>query len=207
MDLKADLDLPRNEMGARRIAELGVALFDRACHPIAMDDGAASILSAISNESRCGDAFSPSEELPRSLIEHVRLVGLDEPALKEVRFIAAEHCYSARACLIQSGKAAIAGPWIVLRFERDAQASDALAELSITCGLTEREREALSAIAIGLTSKEVAQRMKISPSTVKVFLRLIKIKTGARNRADIVARLLDPRDRSGHYQDFGGPAG
>lgn len=187
--------------GTSGLAEQGFAIIDRGCQPIAMDAGAASILSAASDVSRGGDAASTPDRLPPAVLEHVRRMGLHDPASKEVRFIAANHCYTARACVMQSGDTATSGAWIALRFERDAERSDALAELSMTCGLTDREREALSAIAIGLTSKEAAHRMNISPATVKVFLRLIKLKTGARNRADIVARLLDPRDRSGRYHE------
>ncbi len=57
--------------------------------------------------------------------------------------------------------------------------------------LTDREKEALIGVAMGLTSKELAVRMKISPNTVKAFLRLIMVKMGATTRAGIVGRLLD----------------
>lgn len=191
----------RDEFEASATAELGFALVDRALRPIAMDEGAASILSAISDANCACDAGCTLQRLPLEILEQIRVTDIPEAAEKEMRFISANQCYSARVCLMQSGESAVPGPWIILRFERDAETTDALAELSMTCRLTDREKEALGAIAIGLTSKEVAHRMNISPSTVKAFLRLIKIKTGARNRADIVARLLDPRDRSGHYQD------
>lgn len=200
-----ELNLQTDETETRGIAELGLALIDRAFHPIAMDEGAASILSAIPSECRSGDAAFVPQKLPPVLLDHVRLMGVKEAASKEVHFIAANHCYSARASVMQSGKPPAAGPWILLRFERDLEGSEALAELSTTCGLTEREKEALGAIAIGLTSKEVAHRMNISPSTVKAFLRLIKIKTGARNRADLVAKLLDPRHRSGQRKEEAAP--
>ena len=196
-----------NNFETPAMADQGLALIDLAFQPIAMDEGAASILSAISDETRSSTEEGVSEALPAAILEQIRLLALPESASKEMRFIAANQCYSARACLMQSGESTASAGWIVLRLERNAHASDALAVLSTTCRLTQREKEALSALAIGLTSKEVAQRMNISPSTVKMFLRLIKIKTGARNRADIVARLLDPTDRSGHYQDdFGSRA-
>ncbi len=57
--------------------------------------------------------------------------------------------------------------------------------------LTSREREAVEFLSEGLTSKEIAQRMGISPNTVKVFLRLVMIKMGVSTRAGIVAKTLN----------------
>lgn len=208
MALKANSDPPLGlEFTPRHRAELGLALIDPAFGSIALDEGAAAILSAIAAEGPANDGIG-RQRLPAALMEQVRHAGLLEKGSNETRFIAGNQCYCACAHLMQSADAAPPRPWIVLRFQRDADASDALAELGMTCHLTDREKEALRAIALGLTGKEVAQRMNISLSTLKVFLRLIKIKTGGRNRANIVARLLspasntssDPRDRSPHYQ-------
>ena len=40
-------------------------------------------------------------------------------------------------------------------------------------GLTRREQETVELLTLGLTSKEIASRMNISPNTVKAFFRLI----------------------------------
>ena len=42
----------------------------------------------------------------------------------------------------------------------------------------------------GLSSKEIANRMDVSPNTVKTFLRLIMIKMGVSSRAAIVAKVI-----------------
>jgi DNA-binding CsgD family transcriptional regulator len=42
----------------------------------------------------------------------------------------------------------------------------------------------------GLSGKEMAIRMNISPNTVKAFVRLIMIKMGVSSRSAIVARAL-----------------
>jgi len=60
--------------------------------------------------------------------------------------------------------------------------------------LTDREHEVLKEIAAGLTSKEVAQRMNISPNTVKVFLRMIMMKMGVSTRSGVIAKLLEHAD-------------
>jgi len=42
----------------------------------------------------------------------------------------------------------------------------------------------------GLTSKEIADRMNISPNTVKAFIRQIMMKTRASTRSGIVGKVL-----------------
>ena len=42
----------------------------------------------------------------------------------------------------------------------------------------------------GLTSQEIGARMKISPNTVKAFLRLVKIKLDVTTRPEIVYKIL-----------------
>jgi DNA-binding CsgD family transcriptional regulator len=45
----------------------------------------------------------------------------------------------------------------------------------------------------GLTSKEIAQRMGISPNTVKAFLRLVMVKMGVSTRSGIVGKIVGPK--------------
>jgi two-component system response regulator DesR len=54
--------------------------------------------------------------------------------------------------------------------------------------LTDREREVLDLIAAGSTNKEIAQRLFLSPYTVKEHTSALYRKLGARNRADAVQR-------------------
>jgi DNA-binding NarL/FixJ family response regulator len=52
--------------------------------------------------------------------------------------------------------------------------------------LTAREREVLEAIAGGATNREIAQRLYLSPHTVKEHTSAVYRKLGARNRAEAV---------------------
>lgn len=56
--------------------------------------------------------------------------------------------------------------------------------------LSQRERETVEYLLHGLTSKEIATRMNISPNTVKVFVRLIMVKMGASTRSGIVGKIF-----------------
>ena len=54
--------------------------------------------------------------------------------------------------------------------------------------LSEREREVLDLIAAGSTNREIAQRLYLSPHTVKEHTSVLYRKLGARNRAEAVQR-------------------
>ena len=54
--------------------------------------------------------------------------------------------------------------------------------------LSEREREVLELIAAGSTNREIAQRLYLSPHTVKEHTSALYRKLGARNRAEAVQR-------------------
>jgi DNA-binding CsgD family transcriptional regulator len=56
--------------------------------------------------------------------------------------------------------------------------------------LTSREREVLHDVAEGLTNAEIAQRLGLSPATVKTHLDRVYAKTGTEHRAAAVARAL-----------------
>jgi two-component system response regulator DesR len=54
--------------------------------------------------------------------------------------------------------------------------------------LTEREREVLGMIASGSTNREIAERLYLSPHTVKDHTSTLYKKMGARNRAEAIVR-------------------
>src|SRR5262245_25971847 len=56
--------------------------------------------------------------------------------------------------------------------------------------LTAREREIVSLVAAGITNKQAARRLGISPRTVEVHRARGMKKLGARNSADLVRIVL-----------------
>jgi DNA-binding NarL/FixJ family response regulator len=64
----------------------------------------------------------------------------------------------------------------------DAGPADAVA----ADGLTQREVDVLAAIAAGLSNAEIADRLRISPATVKSHVNHLLAKTGMRDRAQLV---------------------
>src|SRR5437899_2097800 len=63
-------------------------------------------------------------------------------------------------------------------------------EIAQKFGLTPREQETTELLMLGLSSKEIASRMSISPNTVKAFLRVIMVKMGVTSRSGVVGKIL-----------------
>ena len=87
---------------------------------------------------------------------------------------------------------------VVILFERRGSLETTIQELCNGWRLTEREREAVGFLTRGLTSKEIAQHMGISPNTVKSFLRLVMSKAGVSTRTGLIGRVagIVPRPRA-----------
>lgn len=57
--------------------------------------------------------------------------------------------------------------------------------------LTVRELEILLLVATGASAKEIARKLRIAARTVEAHINHLKLKTGARNRAHLVAVSLE----------------
>ncbi len=85
------------------------------------------------------------------------------------------------------------GGLLVVMLERKSNEAVTIAEISQRFGLTAREQETVQFLLEGFTSKEIAQRMKISPNTVKAFVRLVMVKMGVSTRSGIIGKMVGPR--------------
>ncbi len=71
--------------------------------------------------------------------------------------------------------------------------------------LTAREREVMGLVAMGLTNREIAERLVVSPATAKTHVSRAMLKLHAHDRAQLVVlayqtRLVEPR-RTGDFAD------
>ena len=82
---------------------------------------------------------------------------------------------------------------LIVMLERKSNEVVMIAEISERFGLTGREQETVQFLLEGLTSKEIAQRMKISPNTVKAFIRLVMVKMGVSTRSGIIGKIVGSR--------------
>jgi DNA-binding CsgD family transcriptional regulator len=78
----------------------------------------------------------------------------------------------------------------ILLLERNLSRVNALSSASRTFGFTARENQTVELLLQGLTSKEIAARLGISPNTVKAFVRLVMVKMGVTTRSGIVGKLF-----------------
>ena len=166
-------------------AEVGVIVLDLALRPIAFDWGAAEMLTEAAR--RRGD--SPLS-MPRELLDAIRRPKPGVPSEK-IPFRLGTRDFSCRAYLLESANPSQSGPMLAVHLERGLSVQDAVTQAGSEYGLTDRENEVLQEIASGLTSKEVAERMNISPNTVKAFLRMIMMKMGVSTRSGVIAKLLE----------------
>ncbi len=86
-----------------------------------------------------------------------------------------------------SGKTAQAMNGILL--ERVAPSVLGISSAAQQFRLTRREQETVELLTLGLTSKEIASRMNISPNTVKAFFRLVMTKMAVSTRSGILGKL------------------
>lgn len=91
---------------------------------------------------------------------------------------------------------------LIVMLERKNNQAASIAEIAERFGLTARERETVHLLLEGLTSKEIAQRMAISPNTVKAFIRLVMVKMAVSTRSGIIGKIAglggDVVSDSGH---------
>jgi PAS domain S-box-containing protein len=77
----------------------------------------------------------------------------------------------------------------VMLWDRDALTSLVTEEASAQA-LTQREREIVTAVALGHQTPEIAEELHISQETVRTHVRNLMVKTGTHTRAHLVAKVL-----------------
>ena len=91
---------------------------------------------------------------------------------------------------IDAALRAVAAGLSVTVAEPKVRAFEALPESESPALLTPREIEVLSAVARGLTNKEIARALEISQHTVKFHLESLLRKLGASSRAEAVSKTM-----------------
>ena len=172
-----------------------LVLVDITLQPIASDPGASVILSP-NGLGTSGSTTHPLS-IPEDILDAIRNRSNQQSG--SVACSIGLNRYRCRFYFMQTDHPALSPAVVALHFDADWTADAAthnpIAEIVKAYHLTEREEEALRGIALGLCTKELAERMKISPNTVKSFVRLIMIKLGVTSRAAIMVKLLESSER------------
>jgi DNA-binding CsgD family transcriptional regulator len=179
------------------LAEEGMVVLTMSLEPIGADEGASVILGRTNlDDPSLDDTNEPTIIIPDEIRE---ILGrnMDDLSNTKMHFRMGKEIYNCRAFLMQPQHADQGQAMLALHMQRDTSVPNAIELVSSQYHLTDREQEVLRGIAIGLTSKETADRMNISPNTVKSFLRIIMIKMGAATRSGIVGKLLEYSNTAG----------
>jgi DNA-binding CsgD family transcriptional regulator len=100
---------------------------------------------------------------------------------------------NANAIQIDAALRAVAAGLIVRSPATTEAGFAAMHESDVQTLLTPREVEVLTAIAEGLTNKEIARRLDISLHTVKFHIESVFRKLGARTRTEAVTKAMERR--------------
>jgi DNA-binding CsgD family transcriptional regulator len=171
-------------------SESGFLLLDPTLSPIASNAEAIQILSFPSKPDRI-------KQLNVFLLDRIRTALVDHQSQDTIGFVreykSGRRRYTCRSFRIDCNVRYSPQPSIVVLLERNVTGSLILEEISKQFDLTQRERETVELLVQGMTSKEIANRMAISPNTVKAFLRLVMVKMGVSTRSGIVGRIAGSR--------------
>jgi DNA-binding CsgD family transcriptional regulator len=164
----------------------GLILLDAALNPVAFNLEAAFILAYPEQP----DLETPAQfRIPEQIITEIQRPLSAFPVITQ--FGAGRRKYVSHVFALKPYDERISEPVFAVLLQRNCSSMEAIYEVAAEFRLTEREREALKGISMGLTSKELAEEMEISPNTVKAYLRLIMVKMGVSTRAGILAKILE----------------
>ena len=166
-------------------ARVGLILLDSSLKPIYFNSEALSIFAYPHEVGKSKVSGAEFSELIRSVVR-AKPVSDDFPT--RTLFVSGRRRYVCRSFVLEPDTQGGTRPTVAVTVERDRWV---LRDLVTRFQLTDREMEAVQHLADGLTSKEIAQRMNISPNTVKTFLRLVMIKMGVTTRSGVIGKLIN----------------
>jgi DNA-binding CsgD family transcriptional regulator len=169
-------------------SQSGFLLLDKSLGPVASNHEAIRILTYPNLPDRIKrmDVFL-ADKIRAGLVSRQSSNGLE--FVKE--FKSGRRKYFCRSFPVESNGKGV--PLVAaLLLDRCSSGTVALAQIGQDFELTQREKETVELLIQGLTSKEIAIRMKISPNTVKAFLRIVMVKMGVSTRSGILGKVIGP---------------
>lgn len=166
----------------------GFLLLDPGMNPVFVNHTAAEILLY-------PQKIEAQRKLNELLVGKIRGRLLTSPSLDlpviVTRLKSGRRLYQCRAFRVKAIAGGDTQSSVAVLLERGCSGSISLAKIAETFNLTHREQEVLQYLSDGgLTTKEIAARIGISPNTVKAFLRLIMLKMGVTTRSGILGKAI-----------------
>lgn len=169
-------------------SEVGLVLLDSSYRPVVFNREAAIVLNYSEGPI---DQQASELRIPEELLASIRRWCPTNSSFLSTRFRSGRRAYVCQAYVLKSQYDSWRQALIALLLRRVSSSVEICDNIARKFLLTERETEALVGISMGLASKELADRMNISPNTVKAHLRLMMLKMGVRTRGEVVAKILD----------------
>lgn len=174
-----------SEQGTAR--DVGFLLVGPAMNVIYANDNAVQILNYPRNDRRCFEKVA--QEKLRSILPG----GVSGQVSLVTEFVSGRRHYCCRALGVPLRSHPSAHEVVAVLLERTLDVDFEIRKICEKHSLTKRERETVANVAHGLSVKETADRMEISPSTVKAFLRFATVKMGVSGRSAIMAKIIESR--------------
>jgi len=108
------------------------------------------------------------------------------PSSSHTIFRSGRRKYICRAFALSNGNAQKPQAPVAVILERSGTTAQIMVNVCTRFRLTTRESEVVAFTIQGLTNKEIAARMSISPNTVRAFVRTVMVKLGVSTRSGIV---------------------
>lgn len=210
-DMLSEASLASAATGTRRKARppandgVGLLLMDSSLSPISCNDEMIRILSF-------PDAPEHIRRLDVFLTDMIRARLLSPQSPKHSDFVpelvSGKRHYCCCVFHLNRHLRGSSHPTLELLLERSPSGLLFLHRIARQFNFSPREQRAVELLLLGLSNKEIANRMNISPNTVNTFFRLIMIKMGVSSRSGILARMIRaslssaPFDRSLHEPKF-----
>ncbi len=186
----ASNDLPSRKRVSPSECGVGVILLDSSLKLVSFNAEAIQILGF-------ADAPETARNPDLRLARMIRATLLSQQRSGESYFVSefrsGRRHYSCRTFRLDSDGQGMSLPSTAVLLERGPSGFVSLSKVSRRFNLTQREQEVLKHLLQGLDSKTIANRMSISPNTVKAFLRLIMIKMGVSSRSAAVVKIVTSR--------------
>jgi len=164
-------------------AAAGLILVDSAVRPVHYSSEAIALLSY-------PPSMNETPGLPPEIKNWLGRSAQSSGPWPTLEFTAGRRRYTCRAFPLRQSR--VGKPCDVLTallLERKNGNAIQIVDIGARFHLSPREEETVRLLALGLTSKEIATRMNISPNTVKAFFRLVMTKMGVTTRSGVVGRI------------------
>jgi DNA-binding CsgD family transcriptional regulator len=163
----------------------GLILLDCSLRPIWFNAAALTILSFPEKPTR--PELVLTEKIRSGLISN----GSSSAHSFSEQFTSGRRKYSCRPFFVNLERPKLTDPFVALLLERNRTLQ--ISHMAEHFKLTQRERQVVELLLNGLTTKELAGRLSISPNTVKALLHLVMAKMGVSTRCGVIGKVVELR--------------